>query len=61
MSSSRHSGVYALYSDNELYHVGLTSDLYSRLKHHTGDRHKNKWDKFTAFIIAKGKYLKDIE
>ena len=54
-------GIYALYKRDKLYYVGLASDLYWRLKNHTWNRHKNKWDKFTAFIIAKGRYLKDIE
>ena len=55
------SGVYVLYKGNNLYYVGLASDLYWRLYRHTKDKHKNHWDKFSVFIIGKGRYLKDIE
>ena len=56
------SGLYVLYDDNELYYVGITSkDLFLRLSQHTKDKHKNRWDKFSVFIVGRGKYLKDIE
>ena len=56
------SGLYVLYDKDELYYVGITSrDLFSRLYQHTRDKHKNKWDKFSVFIVRRGKYLKDIE
>lgn len=56
------SGLYVLYDNGELYYVGITSkDLFWRLYHHTRDKHKNKWNKFSVFIIARGRYLKDIE
>ncbi len=55
------SGVYVLYKKKKLYYVGIAKDLFWRLHHHTRDKHKNKWDKFSAFIIGRGSYLKDIE
>lgn len=56
------SGVYVLYNNDDLYYVGITGrDLFWRLYHHTMDRHKNKWNKFSVFIVGRGKYLKDIE
>ena len=56
------SGLYVLYKDNDLYYVGITGrDLFWRLYHHTRDKHKNKWNKFSVFIVGKGRYLKDIE
>jgi len=55
------SGVYVLYKNKKLYYVGMAKDLFQRLHGHTKDKHKNKWDKFSAFIIARGSYLKDIE
>jgi len=55
------SGVYVLYHKKKLYYVGMAKDLFGRLYHHTKDKHKNNWDNFSAFIIGRGNYLKDIE
>lgn len=55
------SGLYVLYKKGELYYVGITGNLFGRLNTHTKDKHKDKWDKFSVFIIGRGKYLKDIE
>lgn len=56
------TGLYVLYKGDELYYVGITDrDLFWRLYQHTIDKHKSKWDKFSVFIVGKGKYLKDIE
>jgi excinuclease UvrABC nuclease subunit len=55
------SGVYVLYKDKKLYYVGIANDLFLRLHQHTKDKHKNKWNEFSAFIVGRGKYLKDIE
>ncbi|MFN7990836.1 MAG: hypothetical protein U0R44_01625 [Candidatus Micrarchaeia archaeon] len=55
------SGIYALYKKTDLYYVGLANDLFPRLITHTRDKHKNKWDHFSVFIIRRGNYLKDIE
>lgn len=56
------AGLYVLYKDDDLYYVGITiRDLFWRLYDHTKDKHKNKWNKFSVFIIGRGRYLKDIE
>jgi hypothetical protein len=55
------SGVYVLYMNKKLYYVGIANDLFVRLRQHTKDKHKNKWNKFSAFVVGRGKYLKDIE
>lgn len=56
------SGLYLLYKDHKLYYAGITgTDLFTRLYHHTRDKHKNKWNKFSVFIVRRVKYLKDIE
>ena len=57
----RNSGVYALYKNSDLYYVGIAKDLFWRLHQHIRDKHKNKWNKFSVFIIGRGAYLKDIE
>ena len=44
-----YAGVYALYHGERLYYVGLTNDLYNRLRWHTKNRHKGKWNRFAIF------------
>ena len=56
-----YAGVYALYKSNNLYYVGLTKDLFGRIRWHLKDRHARKWDKFMIFRIKRVGYLKDIE
>jgi len=57
-----YAGIYAMYKKNELYYVGLTKNLFGRLKtHRLRDRHAGKWDEFIIFRIKKVNYLKDIE
>jgi len=57
----RYAGIYALYRRNTLYYVGLTKNLWGRVRGHLRDRHKNKWDRFIIFLIKRVKHLKDIE
>jgi hypothetical protein len=57
----RYAGIYALYKKKRLYYVGLTTDLYWRIWHHTKDRLAGKWDHFIIFRIHRVRYLKDIE
>ncbi len=57
----RYAGIYALYRRNTLYYVGLTKNLWGRVRRHLRDRHKNKWDRFIIFLIKRVKHLKDIE
>lgn len=56
-----YAGVYALYRRKRLYYVGLATNLYNRLRWHTKDRHKNKWDQFAIFRVSRVSYLKDME
>ena len=47
----RQQGVYILYGDHGAYYVGMAigdkGRLGSRLRSHTRDEHKDKWDKFS--------------
>ena len=55
-------GIYALYDHHGLYYVGLTNrSLMRRIKRHTTDRHKKKWNKFSWYLIPNFKYSKDME
>ncbi len=56
-----YSGLYVLYKRRSLYYIGLAKDLFWRLHTHTRDKHKNKWDRFAIYRIARVRYLKDIE
>ena len=56
-----YAGVYALYRGKRLYYVGLAKNLYGRLRWHTRDKHKNKWDQFAIFRVRRVHYLKDME
>lgn len=55
------SGIYALWKGKQLYYTGIAQNLLHRIKSHTRDKHKNKWDKLSIFIIDKHKFSKDIE
>lgn len=55
------SGIYALYKGDKLHYVGIAQNLLSRVDWHTHDRHKNRWDKVSFFVIDKHRFSKDIE
>jgi hypothetical protein len=54
-------GIYALYRKNELYYVGLASNLRGRLKSHLRDRHKKLWDRFSVYLTIGDSHLKELE
>lgn len=56
-----YSGIYLLYRKNTLYYVGLAKNLYSRLRGHTRNKHRGKWNAFAFFRVGRVSYLKDIE
>ena len=56
-----YAGVYALYRKNKLYYVGLARNLHGRLRSHTKNRHKGKWDQFAIFRVKRVAHLKDME
>ena len=56
-----YSGLYVLYKREQLYYIGLARDLFWRLHTHTRDKHRNHWDRFSMYRIARVRYLKDIE
>jgi len=56
-----YAGVYALYKNDALYYVGLATNLYWRLRNHTKNKHKGRWNKFAIFRVSRALYLKDME
>jgi hypothetical protein len=55
------NGIYALYRGDDLYYVGLASDLRRRLKQHRDDRHAEKWDRFSVYLTRNERFLKELE
>lgn len=54
-------GVYALYSKDHLYYVGLASNLRNRLKAHLKDRHAQTWDSFSVYLTINDSHLHELE
>ena len=54
-------GVYALYSKDSLYYVGLASNLRNRLKAHLTDRHAQTWDSFSVYLTINDSHLHELE
>lgn len=54
-------GVYALYNDDDLYYVGLASDLKRRLETHIKDKHKGYWNKFSIYLTKSDKHIRELE
>jgi hypothetical protein len=54
-------GVYALYNENNLYYVGLASNLRNRLKKHLSDRHAGRWNKFSVYLTINDSHLHELE
>lgn len=55
------SGIYSLYKGKRLYYVGIAQNLLRRVAWHLKDKHKNRWDKVSFFVIDKHRFSKDIE
>jgi hypothetical protein len=55
------SGVYALYSGDSLYYVGLARNLRSRLHGHIRDRHAEEWDRFSIYLTQGDEHLRELE
>lgn len=55
------AGVYALYRKDELYYVGLATNLMFRLRTHLKDRHRGSWDRFSVYLIRSVDHIKELE
>jgi len=56
-----YAGIYALYQGENIYYIGLTTNLLGRIKWHLKDQHAGKWNSFIIFRIQRVRLLKDIE
>jgi hypothetical protein len=57
----KQSGVYALYKNENLYYVGLASNLMGRLKTHLRDSHNGRWNRFSVYITSRNRHMKELE
>ncbi len=46
------NGIYALYRNNQLYYVGLATNLRQRINQHLKDRHAGKWNYFSLYLSS---------
>jgi len=54
-------GVYALYRNDTLYYVGLARNLMGRVRNHTKDRHKKRWNRFSVYLTTHERHVKELE
>src|SRR2546425_712507 len=52
-------GVYALYDGDELYYVGKSTELRSRVKQHLRDGHLASWTHFSLFLVRKAEHIQE--
>ena len=54
-------GIYCLYKNERLYYVGLAKNLFLRIKQHRKDKHKRKWNRFSAYVTKHDKHIQELE
>jgi predicted GIY-YIG superfamily endonuclease len=54
-------GIYCLYKQDRLYYVGLAKNLYGRIKQHRKDKHRGKWNRFSAYITKRTQHIRELE
>jgi len=54
-------GVYALYSRDKLYYIGLASNLKSRIRGHLKDKHGKSWTHFSLYVFRRESHIRELE
>ena len=54
-------GIYALYDGDDLYYVGKSSELRTRVRHHLKDRHVASWTHFSLYLVSHEEHIHEIE
>ncbi|AKL98372.1 DUF2924 domain-containing protein [Endomicrobium proavitum] len=54
-------GIYILYKNSNIYYVGKATRLKQRIKQHFTDKHKNKWNFFSLYVVADNKLIPELE
>jgi hypothetical protein len=54
-------GIYGLYKGDRLYYVGLATDLFRRINQHRKDKHRGKWNRFSAYVTKRDHHIKEME
>ena len=57
----RDKGIYILYKKDIIYYVGKAADLKNRIATHQEDHHKNRWDRFSLFIVRNNSHIPELE
>jgi len=54
-------GIYVLYKGKKIYYIGKAIKLKQRIKQHFTDKHKNKWDHFSLYVVSDKKFIPQLE
>jgi hypothetical protein len=54
-------GIYGLYKNDRLYYVGLATNLFRRINQHRKDKHRGKWNRFSAYLTKRDHHIKEME
>ena len=54
-------GIYGLYRNDRLYYVGLATNLFRRINQHRKDKHRGKWNRFSAYVTKRDHHIKEME
>lgn len=55
------SGIYVLLKNGLPHYVGQAANLPYRIRNHSRDRLRGKWDAFSFYVIGRTRYLTDLE
>jgi hypothetical protein len=53
--------IYVLYKGKNIYYIGKTTKLEQRIKQHFNDKHKDKWDSFSLYMVSDTKFIPELE
>lgn len=54
-------GIYILHKNSQIYYVGKTTKLRRRIKQHFSDKHGNKWNAFSLYVVDNNNFLDSLE
>lgn len=54
-------GIYILHKGTQIYYIGKATQLRKRLKQHFSDKHKNKWNSFSLYVVDNNDFLDSLE
>ncbi|MDR2426034.1 MAG: GIY-YIG nuclease family protein [Endomicrobium sp.] len=54
-------GIYILHNKNKIYYIGRGNNLIRRIKQHLKNRHTDKWDSFSLYVVSNNKFLNELD